>query len=140
MESSKKNLGKISPFGERIIKVLKDNGLTKPDGDANYSEAERLCRIKGGNLSKSVKAKGMHEENLKKFLGTFHVKRDWLLRGTGDQYEIKHTPVTKAYAIDKQADEILDHPLVKSFTAHIKLQEQLIAILTRENEELRGKK
>lgn len=83
MEDSKKIQGKITPFGERIVKVLKDNGLLKSNGEVNYSEAERLCGIKGTGIAKAVQGNGMHDGNLEKFLGTFHVERDWLLHGNG---------------------------------------------------------
>jgi hypothetical protein len=83
VESSKKIQGKITPFGERIIKVLKLNNLIKPNGEVNYAEAERMCGIKSTGLSKAVQGNGMHDGNLEKFLGTFQIEKDWLLSGIG---------------------------------------------------------
>jgi hypothetical protein len=91
---SKKNLKNISGIGARITKVLTDNNLVKRNGTVNFSEAERKCKMKGTVLQKAVKRDGgLYDENLDKFLRTFHVKREWLLHGKGDEYDKNITNV-----------------------------------------------
>jgi hypothetical protein len=103
VESSKKIRGKITPFGERIIKILKDNKLVKQNGDVNFSQAERICKIKGSALSKAVRANSMHDGNLEKFLGKFHVEREWLLNGIGpEQLSITNRNHASDINIDEQ--------------------------------------
>jgi hypothetical protein len=108
---SKKIRGNITEFGERIIKVLKDNGLVKPDGTPNYAKAERLCGLKGSYLSKAVRGDSMQEEKGEKFLSTFHVAPTWLRTGKGDQYVKNGTTVGKTPDLDKRVsgyqDEII---------------------------------
>ena len=93
---SKTLVENISTFSGRIVKILKDNGLTKKDGSVNFSEAERKCQMKGTILQKAVKRNsGLYDDNLDKFLRTFQVRRNWLLKGEGEVYEIKPTPDIK---------------------------------------------
>lgn len=127
METSKNKPRKISEFGKRIIKVLTDNGLVKPNGEVNYSEAERLCGLTSSILSKAVTRQGLHKENFKKFHSYFHVEPYWLKTGKG---EIKAKNGTAA--IKKEQADILDDPLVKSFTEQINLQKKMIEMLEKE--------
>jgi GTPase involved in cell partitioning and DNA repair len=83
----------LSTISGRIVKVLIDKGLVKRDGSPNFSEAERKAGIKGTVLQKAVKREGgLYDDNLDKFLRTFHVKRDWLLKGIGDMNDKNPTP------------------------------------------------
>lgn len=83
----------ISTISERLIKVLTDNGLVKKNGEVNFSAAERQCGMKGTVLQKAVKRNGgLYDDNLDKFLRTFQVKREWLLKGIGDIYNENPTP------------------------------------------------
>lgn len=106
METSKQKQGKISPFGERIIKVLSDNDLIKQNGEVNYSEAERLCQIGQSILSKAVKRTGMGKENFEKFHGYFHVEPKWLKTGKGDQYKKNVTPVPEIEKKQPVSEEV----------------------------------
>lgn len=87
----------LSTISGRIVKVLIDRGLVKRDGSPNLSDAERKAGIKGTVLQKAVKRDGgLYDDNLDKFLRTFHVKRDWLLKGIGDMNEENPTPAMKS--------------------------------------------
>jgi hypothetical protein len=132
---SKKVREKITPFGERIIKVLKDNGLVKPDGRANYSKAERECGFTASFLSKAVKSHGMHEDNEKKFLRKFHVNRAWLTTGKGDTYVKNGTS-----DIETEQPDIWKHPVVVNLQRELETTRSLVNVLQRENDDLRGGK
>jgi hypothetical protein len=106
-DMSKENPKYFSGIGERIAKVLIDNGIVKRDGSPNFSAAERKCKIKGTVLQRAVKRNGgLYDDNLDKFLGTFHVERQWLLHGKGEQYSKNITPVQLNADIDKDAQLI----------------------------------
>lgn len=126
MESSKKIPGKISSFGERIIKVLIARGLQKPNGDVNYAEAERRAELKGTVLSKAVTANGMHDGNLDKFLRTFKVDRGWLLTGSGSMEPVnnneKHTSVQNEATVrekDLRGDPEVYRTIVEGNTEYV---------------------
>jgi hypothetical protein len=139
---SKKKRQNITPFGERIIKVLKDNGLVKRNGDPNYSKAERECDFRGSFLSKAVRSDGMHEENAKKFQRRFNVNSRWLETGIGDTYVKNGTPGRKTEQLD-----ITENPIVQGFIKEVDLLKELNAFLKadndrlkKENDDLRNKK
>lgn len=123
----------ILSFSERIVKILKDKGLIKKNGQVNYSEAERKCGMKGTVLQKAVKRNGgLYDDNLDKFLRTFQVRRDWLLKGTGDIYDKNGTYVEiptpmdkKEDALNSQADEVL-RQLIKGDGEYIIINKKLI--------------
>jgi hypothetical protein len=116
----------ISTFSDRIIKILKDNGLIKKDGSVNFSAAERKCRMKGTILQKAVKRNsGLYDDNLDKFLGTFQVRKEWLLNGEGDIYDKKHTPGIKD-----------DQPAISREERLIATLERAVDSLGRQNMEL----
>jgi hypothetical protein len=94
---SKTVLEKDLTISDRLIKVLTDKGLVKANGSVNFSAAERKAGLKGTVLQKAVKRDGgLYDDNLDKFLRTFHVKREWLLRGEGDVYEKNPTSASNS--------------------------------------------
>lgn len=80
MKISTKNL---SDF-EKIAQVLEAKGLS-------VSKAESLAKLGGGTIAKLKQRKGgngsLHQDNLEKFLRTFHVARSWWDTGEGDIFE-----------------------------------------------------
>lgn len=117
---SKKNLENLSGIGKRIVKVLIDKGMVKRDGSPNFSKAERECGMKGTILQKAVKRNGgLYDDNLDKFLGTFHVSRDWFLYERGDPYVKNGTSVSKPATLDARVSRLQDDK--------IKLMEELMA-------------
>lgn len=54
--------------------------------------------------------------------------------------ELIECKVSDLTQIDMKGDDILDHPLVKSFVDQINLQKKMIELLEKENAQLRGGK
>jgi hypothetical protein len=140
MESSKKRSGKITEFGKRIIKVLEDNDLIKSDGEVNYSEAERLCKITPSILSKAVIRKGIHKENARKFQEHFHVNPKWFKYGKGEPYVKNGTPVEIYTENDRDRDyEDKQDDRVRALKDTIEAQKKTIASLERELDAYRSR-
>lgn len=120
----------ISTFSGRIVKILKDNGLIKKDGTVNFSEAERKCHMKGTILQKAVKRDGgLYDDNLDKFLRTFQVRRDWLVKGDGDIYDKKPTPDIKNEQTTISREERLIATLERAVDSLGKQNMELIQIV-----------
>ena len=73
----------LSDF-EKIMQVLKAKGLS-------VAKAEGLAGIGATTISKMKQRKNgegsLHEDNLQKFLRTFHVKRAWWDTNEGEMFE-----------------------------------------------------
>jgi hypothetical protein len=126
---SKINLEKVLSFSDRIVKVLIDKGIVHKRGKKkdtpNYSAAERMCGMKGTVLQKAVKREGgLYDDNLDKFLGTFHVSREWLVHGKGDTYVKNGTSGRKEDTLDAKMSELQDE--------HIRLLREKVVMLEKE--------
>jgi hypothetical protein len=134
---SKESPKNILTFSERIVKVLIDNNIVKKNGEPNFSAAERKCGMKGTVIQKAVKRQGgLYDDNLDKFLRTFHVKREWLLYGKGEQYEKNGTRDTN----NEQPDDIWNHPVVVNLSRELHTTREYAAELKRQLDALRGGK
>lgn len=114
-------------FRDKIDKILYINNL----GINSVSGLEKYVGASGGAIRK------YYEEDKEPGLATIKKIKEKL--GIRDAWWDKQdgSPFTDP---QKQKDDILDHPLVKSYVSELNTLRKYVAILERENDELRGKK